>query len=118
MLQVASSPEVAFVVSSRVARWPLSPEESFREYRCKRKLEEFIERQPNTAYERVHLPSGSRQRCHVAPEAALDALGAMTLTAEGFARRWSASKLLELVNQWNRIGGGVWQYVALPDAKL
>lgn len=113
MLRVSASPETAFVVSSRVARWPLSPQESLFEYRASRKLEAFIERCPHTTYERVHLPTGSRQRCHVSAHAASEALGAMTLTAEGFARQWSAQKLLELVSQWNRQGHGTWQYTAL-----
>lgn len=115
MPKVAPSSEVAFVVSSRVARWPLSSEESLQEYRARRKLEEFIERQPNTAYECVHLPTGQLRRGHVSPDAALDALGALTLTADGFVRQWSAQKLLELVGRWNCLGRGTWQYVALPN---
>jgi hypothetical protein len=113
--QKLTSPEAAYIVSSRVARATPAFDDIVEEYRAERRLEAFIERCPNTAYERVHLPTGSRQKFHVSPAAVLDALGRPELCADTFAREWSANKLLGLINYWNHLGRGTWQYIALPN---
>jgi hypothetical protein len=115
MLQQLSSPEAAYIVSSRAARAAPAFDDIVEEYRAERRLEAFIERCPNTAYERVHLPTGTRQKLHVSPAAALQALGCTGLSADTFAREWSANKLLGLINYWNHLGRGTWQYIAVSS---